>query len=182
MKDLSDTLPIERAAMDAQPSFARPAPSPVAQGDGASLRPDHRAALERLCAFYSTLSPDSLQDIAGIYAREASFKDPFNEVVGVPAIEAIFRAMFDQLDAPRFLIRATVLEGARACVTWDFEFGFRSLRRGQTQVIRGASWLEFDEAGQVSRHRDYWDAAEELYEKLPVIGVLMRAMRRKLAH
>jgi hypothetical protein len=34
----------------------------------------------------------------------------------------------------------------------------------------------------VRRHRDYWDAAEELYEKLPVIGVLMRAMRSRLAH
>jgi hypothetical protein len=151
---------------------------PGEAGDG----PDHRAALDRLCSFYASLSPDSLPGIAGIYAPQAVFKDPFNEVVGVPAIEAIFRAMFAQLDGPRFVIRSTVLEGSRACVTWDFEFGFRSFRRGQPQQIRGASWLEFDGAGRVTRHRDYWDAAEELYEKLPVIGALMRILRGRLAH
>ena len=150
--------------------------------DPTDVEPDYRAALDRLCAFYATLSPDSLAGIAEIYADRALFKDPFNEVVGTAAIEAIFRAMFAGLDSPRFVIRATVLEGGRACVTWDFEFGFRSFRRGEAQLIRGASWLEFDAAGKVVRHRDYWDAAEELYEKLPVIGLLMRVLRRKLGH
>jgi steroid Delta-isomerase len=28
-------------------------------------------------------------------------------------------------------------------------------------------------------HRDYWDAAEELYEKLPVIGALMRWLKKR---
>ena len=35
--------------------------------------------------------------------------------------------------------------------------------------------------GRITLHRDYWDAAEELYEKLPVIGTLMRWLRRRLA-
>jgi hypothetical protein len=33
----------------------------------------------------------------------------------------------------------------------------------------------------VTLHRDYWDAAEELYEKLPVVGGLMRLIKRRLA-
>jgi steroid Delta-isomerase len=28
-------------------------------------------------------------------------------------------------------------------------------------------------------HRDYWDAAEELYEKLPILGGLMRWLKRQ---
>jgi hypothetical protein len=28
-------------------------------------------------------------------------------------------------------------------------------------------------------HRDYWDAAEELYEKLPVLGGLMRWLKTR---
>jgi hypothetical protein len=49
-------------------------------------------------------------------------------------------------------------------------------------VIRGASHLVLrEEAGQwrVAVHRDYWDAAEELYEKLPVLGSLMRWLKRR---
>ena len=29
--------------------------------------------------------------------------------------------------------------------------------------------------------RDYWDAAEELYEKLPIVGTLMRWLKRRAA-
>jgi steroid delta-isomerase len=31
--------------------------------------------------------------------------------------------------------------------------------------------------GKVVWHRDYWDAAEELYAKLPAIGWLMRFLQ-----
>jgi hypothetical protein len=44
-------------------------------------------------------------------------------------------------------------------------------------LIRGATHLKFNERGQVSFHRDYWDAAEELYAKIPVLGALMRGLR-----
>jgi len=44
--------------------------------------------------------------------------------------------------------------------------------------VRGASHLRFDAAGKVVLHRDYWDAAEELYAKLPVLGGLMRYLKR----
>jgi len=33
--------------------------------------------------------------------------------------------------------------------------------------------------GRIAMHRDYWDAAEELYEKLPLLGSLMRWLRRR---
>ena len=36
-----------------------------------------------------------------------------------------------------------------------------------------------DAQGQVTLHRDYWDAAEELYEKLPVVGALMRWLKKR---
>ena len=49
------------------------------------------------------------------------------------------------------------------------------------QVIRGSSHLRFDAQSKVCYHRDYWDAAEELYEKLPLIGGLMRFMKRRMA-
>jgi hypothetical protein len=31
----------------------------------------------------------------------------------------------------------------------------------------------------VSEHRDYWDAAEELYEQIPVLGAVMRWLKRR---
>ncbi len=36
--------------------------------------------------------------------------------------------------------------------------------------MRGATHLVLDDQGLITLHRDYWDAAEELYEKLPAAG------------
>ena len=51
----------------------------------------------------------------------------------------------------------------------------------QPTTIRGATHLEFDTDGKVMLHRDYWDAAEELYARLPVLKWLMRALARQAA-
>jgi hypothetical protein len=64
---------------------------------------------------------------------------------------------------------------------WQFHFHARFGLRERAQIIHGASHLRFDDAGLVVLHRDYWDAAEELYAKLPLLGMLMRALAGKLA-
>jgi ketosteroid isomerase-like protein len=140
------------------------------------------AALQRVVDFFEQLQASDVKRIAEIYTADAQFKDPFNEVQGVPAIARIFGHMFETLDAPRFVITQQVQQGAQCFVTWDFLFAMRRFDAGRTQTIRGASHLVLrEDAGvwRVAVHRDYWDAAEELYEKLPMVGSLMRWLKRR---
>jgi steroid delta-isomerase len=138
------------------------------------------AEIERVRAYFESLSPESAQRIGEYYAADAYFKDPFNEVRGVAAIRRIFEHMFVQVEAPRFVVREVVARGDDAFLTWDFLLRIRRLG-GREQVIRGASHLKFDGEGRISYHRDYWDVAEELYEKLPVLGGLMRLLKKRAA-
>jgi hypothetical protein len=134
--------------------------------------------LTRLVRFFETISPHTVQEQLGvIYAADAQFKDPFNEVRGVEAITRIFEHMFEQVDAPRFVVTTQVLQGSEAFLTWDFMFRMKRFSKDE-QCIRGATHIVFNGRGAVSVHRDYWDAAEELYEKLPVLGALMRWLKR----
>ena len=131
---------------------------------------------------FESLSPADLPGLRGVYAPDARFKDPFNAVQGLPAIARIFDHMFRQLDAPRFTVRDIVAQGDDVFLTWDFNFrtGRPGQRRGaRAMQIHGASHLRFDAGGQVVMHRDYWDAAEELYEKLPIIGLVVRWLKRR---
>ena len=136
------------------------------------------ARVARVVALYEALTPADVARLAEFYAPDARFKDPFNEVQGVPAIERIFAHMFVALDAPRFVVRDIVVDGEQCFLTWDFLFRFKRFSRDE-QVVRGSSHLRFDAQGRVMLHRDYWDAAEELYEKLPVVGGLMRWLKRQ---
>ena len=141
----------------------------------------HTASIEdplaRLVAFYEHLSIESLAQLGAVYAPDAHFKDPFNEVQGHAAIVLIFEHMFVQVDAPRFVVLESMGQGQQAFLTWEFRFRMKRLVSGE-QCIRGATHVRFDTQGRVVLHRDYWDVAEELYEKLPLLGPFMRMLRR----
>jgi steroid Delta-isomerase len=137
--------------------------------------------IEELVSFFETVSPETVSRIGGLYASDARFKDPFNDVQGVPAIEHIFRHMFTQVEAPRFVVTERIVQYDSAMLAWRFEFGVRVGKRVHPQVVNGVTHFKFDGEGKVSLHRDYWDTGEELYMKLPVLGWLVRALRRRLS-
>ncbi len=137
--------------------------------------------LDALIEFFHGLTPESVTRFPEFYSADAYFKDPFNEVRGVDAIQRVFAHMFEQVGEPRFVVSDKVVDDGGAMLIWTFSFRPARWGGGGTQVIRGASHLKFDAAGKVDYHRDYWDAAEEFYLKLPVVGMLMRGLRRLLA-
>lgn len=140
---------------------------------------DTRQATENLAIFFETLSPQSVAQLHTVYDAQARFKDPFNEVQGLPEIERIFRHMYVALEQPHFVVTGRVVDGPQAFLTWEFRFRFKRFDTHTLQAVRGASHVLFNEQGLVTLHRDYWDAAEELYEKLPVLGGLMRWLKQR---
>jgi steroid Delta-isomerase len=135
--------------------------------------------LRRLALWFNHLQPADLPHVERYYAPQASFKDPFNEVVGPQAIRGVFEHMYRTLDNPRFVVTGAVSQGAEAFLTWEFHFRFKRSGPAPNQVVRGSTHLRFDSHGLVLWHRDYWDVAEELYEKLPVVGSVMRWLKRR---
>ncbi len=142
-----------------------------------SARRCNDARVLRVVAFFESLQPADLDRLAEVYAANASFKDPFNTVVGLPAIRAIFTHMFERLHQPRFVVSEAAVQGDSAHLVWAMHYRMGSAK-SQPLTIQGATHLQFDAQGRVSMHRDYWDAAEELYEKLPLLGGLMRGLKR----
>lgn len=137
-------------------------------------------SVDRIVGYFESMSPDGLDRLAQVYAEDASFKDPFNEVTGLPAIRRIYEHMYEALIEPRFRIVNRIVDGSQAMFEWDFEFRIRSWKPHETWTVHGTTHLRFGPDGRIVYHRDYWDTAEELYAKLPVIGVLMRFLRRKM--
>lgn len=138
---------------------------------------NHEEDLERVVQFYEKLSEDSLSQLGRVYAECAFFKDPFNEVHGMSEIEQVFAHMFAQTDRPRFVVTERILQEDQAFLVWDFLF-YAKRPGGEEWRIHGSTHLRFGQDGLIVHHRDYWDTAEELYEKIPVLGCLMRWLKR----
>ena len=134
--------------------------------------------MARIVDWFEQLAPADIERLGELYAADARFKDPFNDVQGVAAIQRVFAHMFTALHQPRFQVIEIIVQGDRCFLSWDFLFRFKRFSSAP-QTVRGGSHLVLDAQGRIALHRDYWDVAEELYEKLPVLGAFMRWLKRR---
>lgn len=137
------------------------------------------AGVARIVSLFETFAPADVPRLGAYYCDDAYFKDPFNEVRGLEPIQRIYAHMFEALDGPRFVVTQQMAQGAECWLVWEFQFRYRRFMGGRPQVVRGASHLLLAADGRIRSHRDYWDPAEEVYEKLPVLGGLMRWLKRR---
>lgn len=136
--------------------------------------------IDRIVRYFESLQAADLWRLGDVYAEDALFKDPFNEVSGLDAIRAVYAHMFDALEEPRFVITGRWLGERDAVLRWRFEAKGLRGQRLRAIAFTGLTLMEFDASGRISVHRDYWDAAEEVYEKVPLLGALLRLLKRRM--
>lgn len=132
---------------------------------------------ERYRRYLETLTPQTLDRLSDFVAPDVRFRDPFNDVRGVDAMARVFRDMFEKVPDVRFTVRRMMAEGEDCLMTWRFE----GTLMGRPWAVEGASALRFAADGRVAEHIDHWDAATNFYERLPLIGWLLRRIRRRIA-
>ncbi|BBP00898.1 nuclear transport factor 2 family protein [Sulfuriferula nivalis] len=137
--------------------------------------------LDALIHYYENLTLVDVEDMGNYYADDAYFRDPFNEVNQLSDIQGIFRKMYQQVDEPSFQILERYISDNGVSLTWNFNFRLKTPGK-PLKSIHGLTLLHFNDAGKVTYHRDCWDAAHELYEQLPGIGLLFGFMRKIIGH
>ena len=135
-------------------------------------------ALNSYIVFFEQMKREDLVRLPEFFSHQARFKDPFNDVTGIEQINKVFHHMFETLNAPKFVIDEAVLESDVAYIKWKFT---GAVNTKQLKLV-GLSRVVFDEQGLVSEHIDYWDASEQFYMKLPIIGSILRFIRNKAAN
>lgn len=127
--------------------------------------------------FWETIAPASLDRLDEAFAPDIRFQDPFNDVRGHDALRAVLAPMFKHLEGPRFAVTRAADAGQGAwMLRWDFTCRFR----GQDWGFPGMSevWLGAD--GRAHAHVDHWDSGTHFYARLPVLGGIVRLVRRKM--
>ena len=134
-------------------------------------------SIEAYARYWETLSPATTGDLRGLARPDLVFRDPFNEIRGVDAVVAMLDRMFRDLGQPRFVVARIASDGPVSFIRWDFTFELR----GRPLRIEGVSEVEIDGEGKVARHIDHWDAAGQVYERIPLLGGLLRQVRKRIA-
>ena len=134
-------------------------------------------AVPAYIAFFEALRTASLNELDRYFAPDVHFSDPFNDVTGRDAVRRIFEHMFMHTEEPRFIVEGWMCKDNTASLRWQFQCRLEGLAIS----VPGMSFVRFDDRGKVTEHIDYWDPAAGIYEQLPLLGSLMRYLRRRLS-
>ena len=126
--------------------------------------------VDEIVVWYENLTIDKLDELSKLYVSEVSFKDPIHELHNIEELKKYFLKLYLNLRYPRFVFNDRFVKDHKVVLFWDFDFDFF----GKSMKIKGCSKLEIDDRGLIKIHRDYWDLAEDVYEKIPGLGLPFR--------
>lgn len=135
-------------------------------------------ALAAYARYWERIAPETVDDLDTLAVPSMRFADPFNDVTGRDKVKTIIRAMFAQVDAPRFQVLDSAHGAAESFLKWRFTF----VSGGKPWDITGMSAVTLNEAGLVAAHIDHWDSGSLFYAKLPVLGAAIRFVAKRLGH
>ena len=140
--------------------------------------PKFQRALDDYIEYFEKLNARSIRLIEKLAEPGMRFKDPFNDVQGTDAVERIFKHMFANVEKPKFEVEdyAWGKDGQTAYLRWVMRYE----RQGKKRRIDGMSEVLFSNGGKVLSHIDHWDAGEQFYEHVPLLGGAIRFVKSKL--
>ena len=136
------------------------------------------ALLRYIYVFENLTEPHIRTRLLPVFAPNAYFEDPFNQVIGHEKIAAVFEAMFEHTVTPRFVVMNYALNDRIAFLRWEMSFYDQKLKLHR---IVGTSKVAFDVNGRALSHIDYWDTGRYLYQKVPVLRSVIRWLNRRLS-
>lgn len=118
--------------------------------------------------------PPSMTQLERITAEDVRFHDPFNDLVGRESLLRLLEHTHAHVRDLKFEVLDTVQSENRAYLKWTMTGKIPVLGAWS---VTGMSEIQFSGDGRASMHQDYWDASVYFYNRLPVIGWLLRRLR-----
>ncbi len=129
--------------------------------------------------FFETVTEETpIEAYRELFDESVYFEDPFQKVTGLRKVYGIFQHMFKTLHHPRFIVDEIVCDNRCAYLRWTFSYQRSS--KDTIEKFTGVSRVQFLETGKVLSHIDYWDAAENIYEKVPLLGSVLRLIKQRI--
>ncbi|MGY8999877.1 MAG: nuclear transport factor 2 family protein [Rhodospirillales bacterium] len=124
----------------------------------------------------TNLKADNLEKLSIHLSDNVVFKDPFHNVQGIEKMERIFHRLFDAVNSIEYQVLDQAINKDGGYFSWILNGNLA----GKLWHIHGVTHVTFDNHLKVSKHIEYWDAASQIYERLPVIGWLLGFFRRRI--
>ena len=135
--------------------------------------------IESFKTFYHDVKHPQLDKIDQIYTEDVLFKDPVHELRGAEALHSYLSEMSLNVQNGRFEYLDQVISEDTAYIKWNMHFKHPKLGK-KTITVRGISQVQFNE--RIYFHEDVYDLGELIYEHIPVLGSVVKGLKKRLAN
>ena len=138
--------------------------------------------IEKFKALYDELNRNTLaaDALSAVYADDVVFEDSLHRIHGLPSLLEYFEKMYENVESIKFDWQETALNETGGFVRWVMMFRHPRLNKGKSIEVAGVSYLGTRQ-GKVVEHRDFFDAGEMLYERVPALGAVIRTLKKRVA-
>ncbi len=135
--------------------------------------------LQKLKDFYTGFSLASVPALDTIYTQDVEFRDPVHTMHGCLAVKAYMRRMASNMTHYRIRYIDELVGSNSAYLTWEMDVAHPRLCGGKPFTVRGMTQLKF--TTKIYYHEDSYDLGALVYEQVPVLGVVARGLKQRLA-
>lgn len=136
----------------------------------------NREIINQFKEYFNHLELNNLSVLNQIYSEDMIFKDPIHQIQGVENLKQYFAKLNSNLISGTFLFTEESIVENKVYLSWDMHL---KLKKPQKEIkTSGISVLTVE--NKIVIHRDYFDAGELFYENIPVLGSIIRLLKRKI--
>ncbi len=132
--------------------------------------------------FFKELNSDTMDLIDEFYDRYILFRDPLVEIRSREKLKDYYRRLYQNVQEIDFDISYVVQENNNTALAWKMMLRAENFNGNKPVTVDGSSIIKFGGSeGKAIYHRDYFDLGEFVYEGIPVVGGLVRIVKRKMS-
>ncbi len=135
---------------------------------------------EKVIDNFNKMNKDNVSQVVDdFYHEDIEFSDPVETIKGREGIKKYYGNMYKNVKEIKFDFSETITQGDTVVGVWVMTLKTDALNGGEAFQVDGNSVIRFRD-GKVIYHRDYFDMGAFIYERIPVVGWMVRKMKSKL--
>ena len=139
------------------------------------------STIEQFLMFYTDLESMKVEHLKNIYSKDVVFIDPIAHHKGLAAVEAYFSKLLKNAKFCVFTIHNTsATEDAGYVINWTMRFTSSRINKGKPVSVDGITVLQLSD-DIIVHHRDYYDLGQMVYEHVPLLGSIIKRIKRSLS-
>jgi hypothetical protein len=135
---------------------------------------------KKITTTFNSFTGDDQKLLENFYSPQVVFTDPVRSIQGLENLQKYYRHIYKNVQKIQFHFQHFIEQENQVAGEWVMDLQAKGLNFGEPFQVRGSSFFVFNEQGLVKTQNDYLDLGQMVYEKIPVLGIAVKTIRKAL--